>query len=61
MTFVVRQSDVLRCPHSIVDPKHFSAEAGKCPCYDPADQEMAEWGYEWSDDQGMWIVPEEDE
>lgn len=42
----MRQSDILACPHFIIDPSHYR-EDGSCKCDDPTEQArmIKEWGY----------------
>jgi hypothetical protein len=42
----IKQSDILKCPHIIMDPSHYR-EDGTCKCDDPAEQKkmIKEWGY----------------
>lgn len=48
---VIRQADILRCPHAIMMFDHYR-EDGTCRCDDPEHREMREWGYRWTD--GRW-------
>lgn len=43
---VMRQSDFLRCPHTIMLPEHYRAD-GTCKC-DDENENMAAWGYTWN-------------
>lgn len=49
-TGTMRHSDVLACPHVILDLKHYRPD-GSCRCDDPSEQRrmMAEWGYSPAD------------
>lgn len=42
----IRQSDMQRCPHVIIDPSHYRND-GTCKCDDPEHREMMihDWGY----------------
>lgn len=44
---VMRQSDLLRCPHCILVPDHYRPD-GSCYCNDQNHVEMSEWGYTWN-------------
>jgi hypothetical protein len=43
---IMKQSDMLRCPHVIMLPSHYR-EDGSCKCDDPDERAMMirEWGY----------------
>ena len=47
---MIKQSDMLKCPHCIVMPDHYR-EDGTCKCDDPVEQAMMikEWGYKSKD------------
>lgn len=47
---MIKQSDMLKCPHCIMMPSHYR-EDGSCKCDDPKEQAMMirEWGYKKSD------------
>jgi len=47
----IAQSDLMRCPHSILVAEHYR-EDGSCRCDDKTATEMKEWGYRW--DGGQW-------
>lgn len=49
----IKQSDLLKCPHCIMDPKHFNQD-GTCKCRDPQAREMIDWGYKWDQKSKMW-------
>lgn len=48
---LLRQSDMLACPHFIMVPEHYRAD-GSCRCDDPGHKEMRTWGYRWR--RGRW-------
>jgi hypothetical protein len=48
---ILKQKDLLACPHVIVVPEHYRAD-GRCRCDDATHGAMREWGYEWKD--GRW-------
>lgn len=50
---VIKQSDMLACPHVIMVPEHYRDD-GTCRCDDQGHTEMVTWGYTW-DGQG-WRV-----
>ena len=43
---VLKQTDVMKCPHFILIPRHYRDD-GSCRCNDPLHAQMAEWGYRW--------------
>lgn len=44
-----------RCPHFILDPDHFPAEADlPCGCFNKDDPRMESWGYVWSNERRVW-------
>jgi hypothetical protein len=53
---VIKQSDMLKCPHVILMADHYRAD-GICRCDDPTATEMNDWGYRWRD--GRWRVQDE--
>lgn len=55
--FMMKQSDVLACPHVILSPEHYREEDGSCRCNDASHSEMEEWGYVW--DGSKWITEPE--
>ena len=48
---MIKQSDIGRCPHTIMVPEHYRDD-GTCRCNDPEATVMKEWGYTWKD--GAW-------
>ena len=54
---IIRQADMLACPHVIMMPEHYLA-SGACRCTDADHTVMAEWGYVW--DGTRWTSPPED-
>ena len=44
--FILKQSDILKCPFAIIDHSHYRNN-GTCKCDDPDEQAMMieEWGY----------------
>jgi hypothetical protein len=48
---VIKQSDMLRCPHVILMEAHYR-EDGSCRCDDVNHRIMHDWGYRWRD--GRW-------
>ena len=48
---LLKQSDLLRCPHVILMPEHYRL-SGQCRCDDRTHVEMREWGYKWK--RGAW-------
>ena len=52
---VIKQSDLLKCPHVIFDARTLSQD-GSCRCNDPEHIVMIEWGYSW--DGEKWEAPE---
>ena len=50
---VMKQSDMLACPHVIMMPEHYRAD-GSCKCNDPDEQArmIREWGYTKEDFDG---------
>jgi hypothetical protein len=48
---IMKQSDLLACPHCILVPEHYRAD-GTCRCRDATHGVMKEWGYTWKD--GQW-------
>jgi hypothetical protein len=51
---VIRQADMLACPHCIMDPQHYR-EDGTCKCDDAGESIMASWGYRWNEDKARWV------
>lgn len=51
---IIRQSDLLACPHCILVPKHYRQD-GSCRCNDPSHAEMAGWGYRWDKARKRWL------
>jgi hypothetical protein len=49
----VKRSDIDSCPHLIMVPEHYNDD-GTCRCGDQTHQEMADWGYTWSDVDRRW-------
>jgi hypothetical protein len=52
-TRIVKHSNLLACPHSIVNASHYRDD-GKCRCDDPYAPDMKEWGYQWNPEKGCW-------
>ncbi len=50
----IKSADIKACPHTIFVAEHYRDD-GTCRCNDPDAKEMAEWGYEWRDNQ--WRSP----
>jgi hypothetical protein len=46
----IKQSDIQKCPHIIMDPSHYRDD-GTCKCDDPAEQKkmIKEWEYKKKD------------
>lgn len=42
------------CSHRILKPEHYRPN-GTCRCDDPNHIQMEDWGYEWEDDEKLWI------
>jgi hypothetical protein len=51
---VIKQGDLLKCPHVILVADHYR-EDGRCRCDDPAHRVMKTWGYKWSSKKGRWV------
>ena len=52
---VIRQSDLLACPHVILMPDHYRLN-GSCRCDDVTHSDMAEGGYVWHRGLSRWVA-----
>jgi hypothetical protein len=43
-----------RCPHFILDVRHYREEDGSCKCNDPKEKIMKKWGYHWDRKAKQW-------
>lgn len=47
---------MLDCPNVIALAEHYPPDDGApCRCFDPHAREMAEWGYEWDEEEDRWV------
>jgi hypothetical protein len=53
----IKQSDVGKCPHFIMDQSHYR-EDGSCKCNDAKDPHMKGWGYKWDKKKNQWMGEE---
>jgi hypothetical protein len=51
---VMNQGEIAACPQVIFNPAHYRSD-GSCKCDDLFDPYMAEWGYQWSVEEGRWV------
>ena len=54
MIKLMKQSDIMKCPHYIISPDHYR-EDGSCKCDDAEERArmVRDWGYSWESFKGI--------